>query len=94
MKFTHGCRRKCTLSIILSWRVFLILKQLALVRARAIYLSQELALLPFTLVGYLFKQDICKLNGFIESLLCLIMLLHLFFVLVMKIGLIRLVVLD
>lgn len=94
MKFCHGCRRERTLSIILSWGVFLIFKQLALVRSRAIYLSQELALLPFTLVGYLFKQDICKLNGFIESLLCLIMLLHLFFVLVMKIRLIRLVVLE
>ena len=94
MKFAHGCRRERTLSIILSWRIFLILKQLALVRARAIYLTQELALLPFTLVGDLFKQDICKLNGFIESLLCLIMLLHLFFVLVMKIRLIRLVVLE
>ena len=82
------------MSIILSWGVFLVFKQLALVRSRAINLSQELALLPFTLAGYLFKQDICKLYGFIESLLCLIMLLYLCFVLVMKILLIRLVVLE
>ncbi len=82
------------MSIILSWGVFLIFKQLALVRPRALYLSQKLALLAFTLVGYLFKQDICKFYCFIESLLCLIMLLDLFFVLVMKILLIRLVVFE
>lgn len=95
VKLGHGSRGKSALSIILSWRVFLIFEWLfALLRTRTIHLSEQLALLPFALVGYLFEQDICKLNGFIESLLCLIVLLYLLFVLVMIIRFIRLKVLE
>ena len=95
VKLGHGSRGKSALSIILSWRVFLIFEWLfALLRTRTIHLSEQLALLPFALVGYLFEQDICKLNGFIESLLCLIVLLYLLFVLMMIIRFIRLEVLE